>query len=166
MRPELVTPSSEVVTSTVAIEPTPDLAEGSLVAIEPNELPIVLRREDARAVLVNVWATWCAPCADELPVLLRVGRAYRARGLDTVLISADAPNERAKVRAFLDVLGVDFTTYLRSGNERAFREALDARWDGSIPATFLFDAHGGLRFFQEGPAQEETLREMLGILLD
>src|SRR6187402_2506401 len=58
--------------------------------VEVAELPAILaaiKAPGAQAVLVNVWATWCEPCREEMPDLVRFYRDHRAQGLRLVLIS-------------------------------------------------------------------------------
>src|SRR4051794_41056060 len=84
-------------TATVAAEPAhPALPATSPAArsptVTPADVPTLLReirKPGARAVLVNVWATWCDPCRAEMPRIARFFQAHRAEGLRLVLISAD-----------------------------------------------------------------------------
>src|SRR5688572_17290331 len=67
-------------------EPTPR----ALVEFAGPTVREVLVDQPAPVLLVNVWSTWCAPCLEEMPGLIELGRAYRARGVQLVLISVDA----------------------------------------------------------------------------
>jgi thiol-disulfide isomerase/thioredoxin len=71
----------------------------------------------AEVVLVNVWATWCAPCIEEMPDLLRLRREFREQGLRLILVSADFESARKQVRERLAGLGVDFETFRRAGKD-------------------------------------------------
>ncbi len=106
------------------------------------------RGAGSQAVLVSVWATWCPPCREEFPDLVRLHRAYQRRGLRLVLVSADFEPEDA--RKFLARQGVDFTTFIKTGDDMRFIDGLDARWTGALPATFVYDRRGELRYFHEG----------------
>ncbi len=125
-----------------------------------------LRARRAPATVVNVWATWCLPCREEFPDLLRVAREYRARGVRLVLISADFPDRRAEVVRFLAGQGVDFPSYLKDGPDMEFIDALSPQWSGALPATFIFGDGGELRWFVEGQVHYETLRDALSRILD
>jgi thiol-disulfide isomerase/thioredoxin len=52
-----------------------------------------VREPGATAVVMNIWATWCIPCREEFPDLMRVRREYERRGLRVVLVSADFPDQ-------------------------------------------------------------------------
>ena len=87
-----------------------------------------VRNSGAKAVLVNVWATWCGPCREEFPGLIRVARKYQDQGLKVVLVSADFDTDMAAVKKFLAEEGVDFPSYIKAEKDQAFIDALDKRW--------------------------------------
>ncbi len=106
----------------------------------------------ARATLVNVWATWCVPCREEFPALLKVTRAHRDDGLRVLLVSADFQDQLPAVRRFLVAHGVTDTCYLKREPDMAFIDTLKKEWTGALPATLVYDAHGRLTAFWEGAA--------------
>jgi thiol-disulfide isomerase/thioredoxin len=114
---------------------------------------------------VNVWATFCEPCREEMPALLRVFRARQARGLRLVLVSADDEGGRGEAQRVLAGMGVDFPTYLKTGDDMAFINGLDPRWTGALPASFLFDGEGQLRQFWPGEVTARTLAPRIDALL-
>jgi len=89
-----------------------------------------------RVVLVNFWATWCAPCRIEMPELEKLYREFRDQGL---VILAISPEERTTVAKFIADKGYSFPVLLdREGKARA-----DFSVDG-VPQSFLFDRDGKL----------------------
>ncbi len=119
-----------------------------------------IRRPGAQVVVVNVWATWCLPCREEFPDLVRLHRAYVSRGLRLVLVSADFDDGREEqVRRFLTVQGVDFPSFLKEGDDMEFIEALSPRWTGALPATLVYDSQGALRHFWEGAASYSNMEK-------
>src|SRR5277367_5104163 len=68
----------------------------------------LIHEPGAKAVLVNMWATWCGACREEFPGLVRVAQKYRGQGLKTILVSADDTDQVAAVKKFLAEEGVDF----------------------------------------------------------
>lgn len=125
------------------------------------QLRQVVRSQAAPMTLVNVWATWCAPCIEELPDLIRVGERYAARGLQLTFVSVDPPASRAEVGVYLAQQGVRGPAYIKDGPDQAFIEALDPGWQGVLPATALFNAAGEQIAFWEGPVNYDTLCEVL-----
>src|SRR5688500_9437384 len=85
--------------------------------VAADELRAVIEPSKGRAVLVNVRATWCGPCRDELPALLWLRHTHGPRGLDVLLVSADGPEKADLARKFLELHHVDFETYLHADEE-------------------------------------------------
>ena len=106
----------------------------------------------AKATLLNVWATWCAPCREEFPELVRLEKAWRDRGLRVMFVSADFDDQLPEVRAFLAKQGVTAPSWIKTGDDMAFIDAMDKRWSGALPATFIYDSQGKLVRFWEGKA--------------
>lgn len=141
--------------------PAPPLLAGSA-----DQVLAAVRAPGASAVLVSVWATWCLPCRAEFPDLLRLRRAYAERGVRVLLVSGDFASERPQVETFLREQGVDFPTYLKSGDDTEFIDAFDPDWSGALPATFLYDGHGRRRHSQLGAAGYATLEAQLKDVLE
>lgn len=96
-----------------------------------------------KVLLVNFWATWCAPCREEMPQLVKLEANYRAKGLRLVTISADEPEDARQALEFLQKTGVPAPAYLkRAANDDKFITSVDAKWSGALPAIFLFDRAG------------------------
>src|SRR5688500_3936298 len=58
-------------------------------AISAEEMKDLLKRDGSRPLLVNYWATWCDPCRDEFPDLVKIDKQYRPKGLDFIAITLD-----------------------------------------------------------------------------
>jgi len=108
----------------------------------------------ARVTLVNLWATWCAPCRAEMPALLRVARAHRDDGVRLMLVSVDFDDQIGAVRRFLSQQAVEETTYMKTGDDMSFINGLHPSWSGALPATLVYDRRGNLTAFWEGAADE------------
>jgi thiol-disulfide isomerase/thioredoxin len=130
-----------------------------VVATDVKGVLSAVRRPGAKAVLVNVWATWCDPCVEELPDILKFYKETRAQGLRLVLVSADASSAKKQVAKFLAERGVDFRTYLKTGDDMLFIDGLDPKWDGTLPASVLFDGNGQKQRLWSGPITYETLKK-------
>jgi thiol-disulfide isomerase/thioredoxin len=108
-----------------------------------------------KVVLVNVWATWCGPCREELPALVKLQRETAGQGIDIVLVSADTDVPMEKMVEFLTSNGVTFQTYLKTEGDTEFMKGLTPDWSGAIPATFVYEK-GELVDFWEGKATYDT----------
>jgi len=123
-----------------------------VIPVTAAEFRRVITAARAKAVLVNVWATWCGPCREELPDLVRLERDGRAAGLKVLLVSADSESDLPQVKRFLAQHGVCFPTYFKAQKDMEFINGLDPRWSGALPATFIFDNQGKLVNRLEGKA--------------
>lgn len=110
-----------------------------------------LSLEDLRGspVLLNLWATWCAPCRFETPYLQSIHERFGPRGLRTVGITVDGRNAVEDVESFLEEMGVSYTILHDPG-----MRSLDVFSVIGLPATFVLDAQGRFRFTRTGPVME------------
>lgn len=133
--------------------------------VNADDVMRVVRAPGAKAVLVNMWATWCGPCQEEFPDLLKVARRYQSKGLRVVLVSNDDQTDLAAVKKFLAENGVDFPAYLKAQKDNEFVNGIDPQWDGALPATFIFDDAGKLKDYWQGESSynqfEEKVKEVL-----
>jgi thiol-disulfide isomerase/thioredoxin len=119
-----------------------------------------VREPGAKAVVLNVWATWCTPCREEFPDLMRLRRAHGG-DLRLVLVSADFEDQVEDARRFLADQGVDFASFLKTGDDMKFIDGLDRRWTGALPATWIYDGRGTLRHFHEGRTTYDALEPLV-----
>ena len=124
----------------------------SLIPVGADDIHKVIRDSPGVVTLINVWATWCQPCREEMPDLLKVYREFRDRGISLILISGDFPEDSLEVKHFLQHLGVNFRTYIKSGRDMPFINALSPKWSGALPATFIYNQADSLVNYWEGKA--------------
>ncbi len=103
-----------------------------------------------KVLLVNLWATWCAPCRFETPFLQSLYGEYRERGLEVVGISVDDAGFEDTVREFTGEHGVTYTILHDPG-----MSSMDAYHAVGLPASYLIDRDGTIRFVRIGPVSEE-----------
>jgi thiol-disulfide isomerase/thioredoxin len=125
-----------------------------VVPVSSGQLRAASRTPGPHAVVINAWATWCRPCREEFPDLVRLENAYRDRGVRLVLLSLDFKESLPDVETFLTQHGVTDTSFIRGSSEtdQAFINGLDPRWSGALPATWVLDGAGHVRSFWEGQA--------------
>lgn len=114
-----------------------------------------------RVLVVNYWATWCAPCREEIPVFVRMQERYGSRGLQFVGIAIDQPGAvtvfATEFRINYPVLlgGVDAIELLRQVGNRA----------GVLPYTLVIDRQGNLVSREPGGVKEARLEKLILPLL-
>ncbi len=153
-----------VLAAALLVAPLSCSAQPPLVPTSARDLLALARQPGASATLLSVWATWCVPCRQEFPALLRLERAYGPRGLRLLLVSTDFDTTAA--RAFLARQGVTFRTYLETGDDMSFIDGLSPRWSGALPATFAYDAAGRLVSFWEGKADYTRFEQAVLAAID
>ncbi len=121
------------------------------------ELLAEVRRSGRKGVLVNVWASWCAPCRRELPMFQNLAVNLEAQGIGVWFVSVDDAADKPVALQILKESGIAPPTFYAAGELEPFKRSLNPRWPGMIPATFMFDASGKLRYFWGGPVFEEEI---------
>ncbi len=117
----------------VATEPAPELVWTDLSGHEQR-----LESFRGRVVVLNFWATWCAPCLEEMPDLVRIQKRYGMFGVQVLGASADPPSARASVEEFARRKKVNFPILLGASTDQM--QMLDV--GVALPATLVIDREG------------------------
>jgi thiol-disulfide isomerase/thioredoxin len=99
--------------------------------------PVSLGGFRGRVVLLTFWATWCEPCREEMPAMLKLARELGERGL--VVVAVNMKEAPARVEAFVKELGLTFTVLLDSVGEVSDRYQLQA-----LPTSYFVGRDGDL----------------------
>lgn len=110
--------------------------------------PVALSDFFGDVVLLNVWATWCAPCVREMPALQRLHEQLGDHGLRIVAVSVDAPPGPfnpmgafgGDIRSFIDRFGLTFTVLHDPSGDIQSRYQV-----GGLPTSFIIDRDGRIR---------------------
>jgi len=154
--------------------PTPSGATSDkpvITELDAAGLKKLLHRDpspESRPLLVNFWATWCEPCREEFPDLVSIDADYRARGLQFAAISVDDTAElgRAVPQFLQEMHATKLSVYLLNVAEpEAAVSIVDPTWEGSLPATFLYDAGGQIVYKHTGRIEPDELRAAIDRLL-
>jgi len=134
-----------------------------LEVIDLNSIKkIVSNKESGKLRLINIWATWCAPCVQEMPEFVIIDRMYRERDFEFVSISLDDLEKKDKALQKLKKLEASNRNYIYSGkNKYQFIEAIDPKWQGALPYTLLIDPSGNILYGRQGPIDPLLLKKAI-----
>lgn len=124
--------------------------DGGLISLEDLK---------GKVVLVNAWATWCAPCVLEMPAFQRVYEDYRDQGFTVLGISRDQGTPDL-VRTFLKQNEITYPVAM------AWQSSLEAFEAGVLPTSFLLGRDGRIKHRVEGIFAEPALRMAVRVLLE
>ncbi|MCV0394397.1 MAG: TlpA family protein disulfide reductase [Rhizobiaceae bacterium] len=147
-----------------------DAATGEVAAMLPADPPqslaslafngadgegMTLADFSGRTVLVNLWATWCAPCRAEMPALDALEREMGGESFEVVAINVDTGGDE-KPRAFLDEIGVASLGWYRDSTMGVFNDLKRRSLALGLPVTLLVDGEGCLLAHMNGPAEWDS----------
>jgi len=137
----------------VAAKPLPNLTlntiDGQKWSLEENR---------GRVVLIKFWATWCAPCREEIPALVRLSNEYKASGLEVVGINIDSENIE-QINAFIKDYKINYPVLLAAPGSLLSRQK-------AVPMSLLVDETGILAKKYVGAAKESVFEKDIKDLLD
>jgi len=127
-----------------------------------------LNRSDKKIVVLNAWATFCKPCVEEIPHFIEAIRPFSDR-VELILMSVDSKEVYpGKLKRFIRQHhfneGVTHA-WLNETDANYFCPFVDSTWEGSIPATLIYDRASGRRYFIEDSLTKEALLAVLNEML-
>lgn len=145
-------------------------AERARIQLEPvtvqpigaDDLRKLRQNGTNKLLLVNFWATWCAPCVGEFPELQSTYRMYRGRGLEFVTVSANTPGQKTAVLNFLrEYHATSVNRQFATDDTDALQAAFDPQTPGALPFTLLLAPNGDVLHQQLGEADIARLRRAI-----
>ncbi len=155
-------------------DPSGGAAGGSATQVQAANVEVVdlakldgvLASHRGRAVVMNFWAMWCAPCVEELPDLIAAEREARSDDLVLLLVSYDLqiPEANAdtivpRVRTFAEKRGIGAPVLVFEGELDPINERFDL--PGHIPVTLAFDRQGNIVDREDGPTNKARFAELM-----
>lgn len=139
----------------------PAVAVLSLVLPDGTGKEVRFEQWRGRVLVVNFWATWCAPCREEMPEFVRLQEELGGRGLQFVGIAVDQAD---KVLTFGREINVNYPLVIGGYGAMELSKVLGNRLN-ALPFTVVFNRTGGVAHVQLGPLKEKELRAIAGGLL-
>lgn len=136
-----------------------DKEQATVQTLSPDELQERLTRSEENYRLVNVWATFCIPCLEEMDELVKIHRMYRKRNFEVITVSADSKDLLERVQGVLEEKHLSASNYILDSDDRdALFDAVDPEWQGALPFTALISPEGKVVYRVHGEFDPLTLR--------
>jgi len=137
------------------VAPAPDFTLKSL-----DGSNVKLSEYRGQVVMINFWASWCAPCRQEMPLLEDLYRRYSKLGF--VILGVNVEQDQAQARALLQKIPVSFPILFDTGNRVSELYQVVA-----MPSTVILDRDGNVRFTHKGykPGYEDSYQAQVRDLL-
>ncbi|MER3474710.1 MAG: hypothetical protein C4335_11915 [Armatimonadota bacterium] len=119
------------------------LSAAKVPQIDGSGIKKELAKRKGKVVVLNLWATWCAPCRQEFPALVKLYNKYRTQGVDVIVVSVDTIEEQSQVAEFLRQHKAKMPAFIKKpGDSEKFINAIDREWPGAVPYTVVYDRTG------------------------
>lgn len=120
------------------------LAAQTLTTVDEAGYQKLVSSQKGSVLVVDFWATWCKPCRAEMPQLVKLQEKLKAKGVKMITISADEPEAEGTAKKFLaDAGAMAVPAYIRRAkDENKFINLIDPKWQGALPALFIYDRTG------------------------
>ena len=148
--------------ASVFAQTTPTATASKVTQIDILALKRLVRPKD-KPLLINFWATWCVPCREEYPDLVKIDHEYRGK-IDFVTVSLDELADKdTLVPQFLNEMKAEMPSYLlvTEGQDEAAMAVVSRDWTGALPFTILFDKKGIILYSRQGKVKVEALKTAL-----
>jgi len=110
--------------------------------IDEKGVKSLIENRDGRPLLINFWATWCIPCVEEFPDIVKLAKKYK--DVDFVGVSLDHPDEiKSKIEPFLKKMKAPFVNFVaKFKDDQVLIDMINKNWNGAIPATAIYNGKG------------------------
>ncbi|MDG5766683.1 TlpA disulfide reductase family protein [Balneolales bacterium ANBcel1] len=122
---------------------------------------VTLEEFRGNIVVLNIWATWCPPCRDEVPALIRLQEQFGDSGVQVIGVSIDENGARQSVSGFAREFGINYPVPLDDGTVQELYGPLSV-----IPTTYILDEEGYIRFYAPGYLEYDQLEDAVLQLIE
>ncbi|HEX6494421.1 MAG TPA: TlpA disulfide reductase family protein [Acidobacteriaceae bacterium] len=147
---------TDAVTSPLLNKPAPNFK-----LLDLSGHPVSLADYRGKAVLINFWATWCAPCQVEMPWFITLQQKYAAQGFTVLGIDKDYPEDLPKVSGFAKKMNLNYPVLY--GDRRTYSNYGCCDY---LPMSYYVDRAGTIRIATIGLGERDTVETYIRRLLE
>ena len=136
--------------------PTPGHPAPPFTLTTFDKRKVTLAEMKGKVVVINYWATWCAPCKAEMPMMHRYFKANRARGLEMFGVTTEDSVSKTQLKKVSELLSYPLSNRMSRGYGSI---------DNAVPSTYIIDRKGIVRHAKKGAYTERELKAALDPLL-
>lgn len=141
-----------------------------VIPINQEALKTLIAQREGKSLFLNVWATWCTPCKEEFPDIIKLAQEFQKQNkpIEFIALSADYSDEiEMLIKPFLRTFPeIPFKVYVADfTSQDEFISSLNTDWQGAIPATFLYTTDGKRKKTLIGQHSYEQFKTELDSLL-
>lgn len=135
-------------------------AQAPVVTKIDNAMLATLLKPNGKPLVVNFWATWCEPCREEFPDLVKLDALYKGKAEMITITLDDLAEINGDVPKFLNEMKSTIPTYLLHTNDQdAAITMVSKDWAGNLPLTIVYGTDGKMVYQRNGKFRYETLKE-------
>lgn len=130
-----------------------------------DQLEMIMNSKNDTVIVINFWATWCAPCVEELPYFEEINQKYENESFKMYLVSLDFKrNKENRLIPFVEKHKLKAKVlHLFEPDANAWINKVDSSWSGAIPATLFI--YNGRKHFHEGGLKTKDIQRIIQSLL-
>lgn len=132
-----------------------------VTVVNLKQLKEVIQNRKGKILVLNVWATWCIPCKEEIPDLIELQK--KRKDVEVIGLSIDYDDEvESKVKPFVKREKISFKVLVNGEkSDEKLINFLSSNWNGAIPATFIYNTNGKQVLALEGKKSYRQFEEAL-----
>jgi cytochrome c biogenesis protein CcmG/thiol:disulfide interchange protein DsbE len=136
--------------------PTPGHPAPAFTLTTFDKRKVTLAEMKGKVVVINYWATWCAPCKAEMPMMHRYFKANQARGLEMFGVTTEDSVSKTQLKKVSELLSYPLSNRMSRGYGSI---------DNAVPSTYIIDRKGIVRHAKKGAYTEREFKAALDPLL-
>jgi thiol-disulfide isomerase/thioredoxin len=133
-----------------------------------TELTKLISERNGKFLFLNIWATWCVPCVEEFPALVKLVEKYKNRKIEFIGLSIDyVEDKEQKVVPFLKKQNANFTNFINGfKKDEQLINFISEDWNGAVPLTVIYNNEGKQLLRLEGAHSFEDFSQKIESLLN